>query len=62
MEINNQFLEKLSNTTDVHLSLTNVGFICETCLYVRGICSHNLLSTLNNFTIFVILRTNKSSN
>ena len=29
MEINNQFLEKLSNTTDVHLSLTNVG------LYVK---------------------------
>ena len=62
MEINNLFWEKLSSTTNVHLSLTNVGFIHETRLYVRGICIHNLLSTLNNFTIFVILRTNKSSN
>jgi len=57
MEINNHFWEKLFNKTYVHPSLTNVGFICETHLYVREICILNLLSTLNNFTIFVILRT-----
>ena len=57
MEINNNFWEKLFNTTYVHPSLANVGFICETHLYVREICILNLLSTLNNFTIFVILCT-----
>ena len=55
MEINNHFWEKLSSTTNVHLSLTNVSFIRETHLYVRRICIHNLLSALNNFIIFVIL-------
>ena len=56
MEINNHFWDKLSSTTNVHLSLTNVGFIRETHIYVRRICIHNLLSALNNFLIFVILR------
>ena len=56
MEINNHFWEKLSSSTNVHLSLTNVGFICEIRLYVKRICIHNLLSALNNFIIFVILR------
>ena len=55
MEINNHFWEKLSSTTNVHLSLTNVSFIHETRPYVRTIYIHNLLSALNNFIIFVIL-------
>ena len=55
MEINNHFWEKLFNTTYENPSLANVGFICETHLYVREICILNLLITLNNFAIFVIL-------